>query len=72
MKPESRASLLGICEALVKEQGVGGVVLGCTELELLLPPESAPHLVLFPSAQIHIESAARVIVGAVPIDSFKV
>ena len=39
------------------------MVLGCTEIELLVKPEDAPDVLLFCSAALHMEAAAKVQVG---------
>lgn len=52
----SRAEYAGIVEALV-EQGCEGIILGCTEIGLLLRPEDA-SVPLFDTAALHAEAAA--------------
>ncbi|WP_017297902.1 aspartate/glutamate racemase family protein [Nodosilinea nodulosa] len=54
-KPESRQTVLGICQELV-EAGAEGVILGCTELELLVGDATAT-VPLFPTTRIHAEAA---------------
>ena len=54
---ESRLQYQRIVRDLV-DQGAGGVILGCTEIGLLLGPQDA-EVPLFDSAQIHAEEAAR-------------
>jgi len=45
-------------------RGAQGVILGCTEIELLnLQDEQDESMVLFPSAQLHITAIARVQAG---------
>ena len=36
-------------------RGAQGVILGCTEIELLIQQEHVPEVPLFPSAELHIE-----------------
>ena len=60
---ESRAFMVGLARALVAERGAQGVVLGCTEIELLVSAADAPGVVLFASAALHMEAAAKVQVG---------
>ena len=56
-KPESQQQLLNLCQELV-EAGAEGVVLGCTELELLLG-DAAATMPLFPTTRIHAEAAVK-------------
>ena len=60
---ESRSFFVGLARALVTEQGAQGVVLGCTEIELLVEQKDAPDVTLFASAALHMEAAAKVQVG---------
>ena len=60
---ESRAFMVGLARALVAERGAQGVVLGCTEIELLVSAADAPDVVLYASAALHMEAAAKVQVG---------
>jgi aspartate racemase len=57
VEPESRKYYLGVIDALA-ERGAEGVILGCTEIELLVRPEdcSTP---LFPTTRIHAEAAVE-------------
>lgn len=55
LEPASAHALEGIMADLVS-QGAEGIILGCTELELLVPP-SGLAVPLFPSTQIHAEAA---------------
>ena len=64
---ESRAFFVGLARALVAEQGVQGVVLGCTEIELLVEQKDAPDVTLFASAALHMEAAAKVQVGQLKV-----
>ncbi|WOD41287.1 aspartate/glutamate racemase family protein [Nodosilinea sp. E11] len=57
IKPESRQTLLALCQELM-EAGAEGVVLGCTELELLLG-DGAATVPLFPTTRIHAEAAVK-------------
>ncbi|CAE7192275.1 ygeA [Symbiodinium necroappetens] len=50
--------------------GSGGVILGCTEIELLLRPGDVPEVPLFRSAELHMDAAARVQAGQVSLESF--
>ena len=55
---------------LVVEQNCAGVILGCTEIELLIRQEDVPEVALFPSAQLHIEAAAKVTAGVTGIGEY--
>ena len=54
-KPDSRQAVLAICQELVAA-GAEGVILGCTELELLVK-DAAAAVPLFPTTRIHAEAA---------------
>jgi len=58
---ESRRGYLEIIDKLV-ERGAQGVVLGCTEIPLLVTPELT-DVKLFDTATIHAESALRYAIG---------
>ncbi len=61
VREESRASYAGILARLA-DQGAEAVVLGCTEIELLVRPEDAPLPVL-ESMRTHAEAAVAVALG---------
>lgn len=56
VKEESRAEYERIMQSLV-DSGAQGIVLGCTEIELLIDPESDSAVPLFPTSRIHAEAA---------------
>ena len=56
IKPESKAYLLRVIDAM-ERRGAEGVILGCTELGLLIGPEDC-RLPVFDTALIHAKSAA--------------
>ncbi len=56
VEDSSRTTYLEVVGRLV-EAGCQGVVLGCTEIELLLPMASAHGVPLFPTTRIHVEAA---------------
>lgn len=56
-KPESRQRVLALCQEL-SEAGAEGVILGCTELELLVGDATAA-VPLFPTTRIHAEAAVN-------------
>ncbi len=53
----SRASYRQIIGRLVAE-GAQGIILGCTEIELLVSPEDSP-VPVFPTTQIHVEAVVE-------------
>ncbi|MEH6374828.1 aspartate/glutamate racemase family protein [Streptomyces sp. KLMMK] len=62
VREESRAAYRRVVEELVAA-GAEGVILGCTEIELLLGPEDSP-VPLFPTARLHAEAAVDAALGA--------
>ena len=61
VRDESRATYADILGRL-RDQGAEAVVLGCTEIELLVRPEDAP-LPLLPSMRTHAEAAVAAALG---------
>ena len=61
VRDESRTSYVEILGRL-RDQGAEGVVLGCTEIELLIRPEDAPLPVLA-SMRTHVEAAVAAALG---------
>ena len=57
INPESRKQYIEIMNRLV-ELGAEGIILGCTEIELLVQPEDAT-VGLFPTTRIHAEAAVE-------------
>jgi aspartate racemase len=55
----SRDALLAVARRLL-DRGAEGIVLGCTELELLVTPGSLGTVPLFPTTQLHVDAALRV------------
>lgn len=55
VRGESRAAFRRVVEDLVAD-GAEGVILGCTEIELLIGPEDSP-VPVFPTARLHAEAA---------------
>ncbi len=60
-KPESRQRVLALRQEL-SEAGAEGVILGCTELELLVRDTTAA-VPLFPTTRIHAEAAVALALG---------
>ena len=54
--PESKASYLAIVDGLAAA-GAGGVILGCTEIPLLIAQPDRPELPLFDTAELHVAAA---------------
>ncbi len=63
VRDESRASVRAVIEGLVAA-GSDGIVLGCTELELLLGPEDS-EVPVFATTEIHVEAALGQALGPV-------
>jgi len=57
IRPASRQQYREIIHRLAQE-GAQGIILGCTEIELLVQAEDSP-VPVFPTARIHAEAAAR-------------
>ncbi|MBM4432229.1 MAG: aspartate/glutamate racemase family protein, partial [Chloroflexi bacterium] len=57
IREESRARYRQVIQGLV-QAGAQGVILGCTEIELLVRPEDSP-VPLFPTVRIHAEAAVE-------------
>lgn len=55
LSEESRSAYLDVVARLA-DRGAQGVVLGCTEIELLLSPDDCP-LPAFPTTRLHVEAA---------------
>ncbi|MGW3041664.1 aspartate/glutamate racemase family protein [Kitasatospora sp. NPDC001159] len=55
VREESRAAYQRVIEELVAA-GAEGIILGCTEIELLVRPEDSP-VPVFPTARLHAEAA---------------
>ncbi|MBM4796545.1 aspartate/glutamate racemase family protein [Streptomyces sioyaensis] len=63
VRDESRQSLMAIIRDLVAA-GAEGIVLGCTEIELLIKPEHSP-VPVFPTTRLHAEAAVtRALTGS--------
>jgi len=63
-KEETRDYFVSVIrESLIKEQGAQCVVLGCTEIELLIKQEDIPEVPIFPSAELHMDACVEVLLG---------
>ena len=65
--PESRQTMVEAIRSLGL-QGAEACILGCTEIELLVQQEHVPELPLLPSAEIHIQAIADVLLGKIELD----
>lgn len=57
VQKNSRDYYLKVANRLVTEEAVEGLILGCTEIFLLLRPEDLPELPMFNTTQLHCEAA---------------
>jgi aspartate racemase len=57
IRPESKAFYLDVCQRLHAE-GAEGVILGCTEIFLLLSQPDIPDFPMFNTTALHVEAAA--------------
>ncbi|HKF20899.1 MAG TPA: amino acid racemase [Candidatus Angelobacter sp.] len=57
IKPETRHELLAIAARMKKRDGIEAVILGGTELPLILPPDSASDTPLLDTTRIHANAA---------------
>ncbi|HEY4199337.1 MAG TPA: amino acid racemase [Devosiaceae bacterium] len=62
VSPDSKDEALDIVADL-EERGAQGIILGCTELCLLLKPEDVPHLPAFDTTLLHIAAAVDFVRG---------
>lgn len=53
----SRDTYLAITDRLVRDQGAQGVILGCTEIPLLMRPQDRPGLPMFDTTRLHCAAA---------------
>jgi aspartate racemase len=63
VREESRAAYREVLGALAA-RGAEGVVLGCTEIELLVRPEDSP-VPVFPTTRLHVEAALEAALATV-------
>ena len=66
-RDESRTKMVQAIRGL-EARGVEACILGCTEIELLVQQEHVPSLPLLPSAEIHIQTAADLLLGKVALE----
>ena len=66
IRERSRAAYLAVVDRLVA-QGAEGVILGCTEIELLLDPDASYAVPVFPTTRLHCVAAVdRALAGDGP------
>jgi aspartate racemase len=63
----SRAKMVQVIRGL-EARGAEACILGCTEIELLVQQEHVPSLPLLPSAAIHIQTAADLLLGKIELE----
>ncbi len=66
-RDESRTKMVNAIRGL-EARGAEACILGCTEIELFVQQEHVPSLPLLPSAEIHIQTAANVLLGKVELE----
>lgn len=66
VKPESKAAYLEIIHNL-HNRGADGVILGCTEIELLITTSDVPQLKIYPTTKIHAQAAVNLALGKNPV-----
>lgn len=57
--PSSRARYVEIARRLEREEGAEGLILGCTEIFLLVGQNDLPGMTVFATAELHARAAAR-------------
>jgi aspartate racemase len=62
LRAESKEFFLSVCDRLLK-QGAQGVILGCTEIFLLISQNDRPELPLFDTTALHVEAAVAQALG---------
>lgn len=63
VRDASRQRYVDIANRLGAEEGVQGIILGCTEIPLLVRPCDVPDLATFDTTQLHCEAAVRAILA---------
>jgi aspartate racemase len=62
IREESREYYLDVIDSL-REQGAEGIVLGCTEIEMLVDETDVPELAVFDTTALHVERAVELCLG---------
>lgn len=68
LKDESRKIYIDIMGDLA-ERGAQGIVLGCTEIEMLVKPEDVVDLKLFDTTNLHCQKAVKLALDIEPVSS---
>ena len=63
MLPESKQRYLAVCRRL-QERGAQGVILGCTEIFLLVSQSDLPELQCFDTTTLHVTAAVEMALGS--------
>ena len=58
-KDETRELLIGIIKKMVREQQIDALILGCTELPLILTAETYAGIPILNTTKTHVESIAK-------------
>jgi aspartate racemase len=62
LRPQSRAAYLDVIDKL-RSQGAQGVILGCTEIFLLVSQTDRPDFPMFDTTALHVERAVNMAFG---------
>ncbi|MEI4470157.1 aspartate/glutamate racemase family protein [Frigidibacter sp. MR17.24] len=63
IRAASRGRYVEIAERMRREEGVEGLILGCTEIFLLIGQDDIPDLPMFDTARLHCEAAVAMALG---------
>lgn len=63
IRPDSKERYLAIVDRMRREEGCDGLILGCTEIFLLIDQADRPDLPMFNTTQLHCEAAVAVALG---------
>ncbi len=61
--PETKERLIAIAEDQMTKDGIQGLILGGTELPLILKQDDFPHLKIFDTTQIHVQSVVNMMLN---------
>ena len=68
VREASRARYYEIAERLMREEGAEGVILGCTEIFLLMRQDDRPDMPMFDTTRLHCEAAVERALGQIGIE----
>lgn len=63
VKPETKDEFLNIISRMVEEDGIDGIILGCTELPMLIKPEDT-EIGQLDTLEIHVEAIVGAMLGS--------